>query len=161
MENWNWAQLRRRCVMDARGHGLNAVEAEDAAQEALLRAWRARQQCRTPDTPEPWVRAIGRREALRLRAARREESRADDVEAAAGAPDFAAAVELRVDLARAFDVLSHQDRVLLAARYVLGLGQSEIARLDGVPGGTAAIRLHRARRRLRVALADEHGQETL
>lgn len=159
MENWDWTEMRRRCVVDARGHGLSAAEAEDAAQEALLRAWRAHEQCRTPDAPEPWVRAIGRREALRLRAARRQEVAHDDVATTASAPDFVAGVELRVDLARAFDVLSQRDRTLLAARYMLGLGQTDIARLCDVPGGTAAIRLHRARRRLRVALADEHEQQ--
>jgi RNA polymerase sigma-70 factor (ECF subfamily) len=159
MEKWDWTEMRRRCVLDARGHGLSAAEAEDAAQETLLRAWRAHEQCRTPEAPEPWVRAIGRHEALRLRAARRQEVVDDELAATASAPDFVADAELRVDLARAFSVLSPVDQALLAARYVLGLGQTEIARLCDVPGGTAAIRLHRARRRLRVALADEHEQQ--
>src|SRR3954449_1092558 len=143
MEKWDWTEMRRRCVVDSRGHGLSAAEAEDAAQETLLRAWRAHEQGRRPEAPEPWVRAIGRREALRLRAARRQEVVDDDLAASASAPDFVATAELRVDLARAFDVLSHRDQTLLAARYMLRLGQKGSGHLWDVPGGTAAIRLHR------------------
>ena len=156
--DWDWDHLRRRCVVDARGHGLSAADAEDVAQEALLRAWSARAQCRTPNAPEPWVRVIGRREACRMLVARRDDVQGDAQEASDSAPDFAAAVQLRVDIARAFDVLSNEDRALLAARYMLELGQTEIARLHGVPGGTAAVRLHRARGRMRAALTATHGQ---
>jgi RNA polymerase sigma-70 factor, ECF subfamily len=156
--DWDWDDLRRRCVLDARGHGLNAADAEDAAQEALLRAWRARAQCRTPDAPESWVRVIGRREAWRMLGARRDDVQHDAQESFADASDFTVAVQLRLDIARAFDVLSDEDRALLAARYMLELGQTEIARLHGMPGGTAAVRLHRARGRMRVALTATYGQ---
>ena len=41
-------------------------DAEEVVQEALVRAWRSRSSCRTPEAPLPWCLQITRREALRL-----------------------------------------------------------------------------------------------
>src|SRR5947207_1070509 len=62
---WDWAALHSHCLRSAQRVLGAQPAAEDAAQEASLKAWRHRAQCRTPERPEPWVAAIARREALR------------------------------------------------------------------------------------------------
>src|SRR5687768_901421 len=64
--DWDWSDLRLRCLTETRrvlGHG---GAAEDATQEALIRAWRQRDSCQDPRRPGPWISTIARREALRL-----------------------------------------------------------------------------------------------
>src|ERR1700754_706209 len=62
---WDWAALHSHCLRSAQRVLGAQPAAEDAAQEASLKAWRHQTQCRTPDRPGPWVAAIARREALR------------------------------------------------------------------------------------------------
>jgi RNA polymerase sigma-70 factor, ECF subfamily len=54
---------------------------------------------------------------------------------------------------RALQALSAQDRLLLLLRYRDGRTQAEIAGLTGIPEGTAKVRLHRARHKLRMELS--------
>ena len=132
--------------------------AEDAAQEAVMRAWRMREQCRAGSAPEAWVAQIARREALRAhqRTARLRRSEAwldaddryADLPGPSGIPE---AVEL--DLRAAVRLLPRTDRQVMALRYAFELTQPEVAAALGVPEGTAKIRLHRARARLRSLLA--------
>src|SRR6266576_6464918 len=65
---WNWSELRNRCVREARRVLEDPHHAEDAAQEALARAWRKRDTCRSAESRVPWVLQITRNEALRMRA---------------------------------------------------------------------------------------------
>ena len=58
----------------------------------------------------------------------------------------------RVLLRCALDELSPADRALLAASYDDDLSLTEIARIEGCSTGTAKVRLHRARVRLRQIL---------
>jgi RNA polymerase sigma-70 factor (ECF subfamily) len=55
--------------------------------------------------------------------------------------------------------LPRQDRLLVALRYVADLTQPEIAQALGVPPGTVASGLHRARQRLGIDLRDDHEPE--
>lgn len=150
---WDWPRLRQLCEREARGIIRDPSDREDAVQEALVRAWRMRDACGTPDRPEPWVRQIARREALRRVVAVRAEvgRRGDGVDEAASGdhvPDLLDRLEVR----RAVAPLDARDRGLLALRYVADLTQPQIADALGMPEGTVKVRLHRARKRLRQEL---------
>jgi RNA polymerase sigma-70 factor, ECF subfamily len=137
---------------------LPRMEAEEAAQEALVRAWLRRDSCRSPGAPLPWLLEITRNEARRLhgREARRgthELTAALELEADCEDRELAGAA-LRLSVEQALDTLADGDRRLLRLRYAEDLSQSEVARRLGVPEGTVKVRLHRARRRLRGLLSD-------
>jgi RNA polymerase sigma-70 factor (ECF subfamily) len=136
------------CLTEARRWTRSAPEAEDVAQEAVLRAWRMREGCRTPDVPGPWLRRIVRNEALRARErAARHEEKAHRV-AREPCDEDTADVNLRVDVRTLLDTLSAEDRALLALRYGGDLTQEGVAMVMGLPEGTVKVRLHRLRSRL-------------
>jgi RNA polymerase sigma-70 factor (ECF subfamily) len=148
---WCWSALRRISLQEAHRLLGDPHDAEDAAQEAAIRAWRQRDACRRTDDPGPWVRQIARREALRLTARRRPAAlEAGEVPAPGEHP--AEGLHERIDVQRALRTLDEGDRTVLVARYALDLKQRTIAEALGIPEGTAKVRLHRARARLRDAL---------
>jgi RNA polymerase sigma-70 factor, ECF subfamily len=150
---WDWAGLRTRCVREA-GRVLPRVDAEEAAQEALVRAWVRRDKCRSPEAPLPWVLEITRNEARRLlgREARREHL--ELFEAPPCDDDELTGTATRVTVEQALLTLADGDRRMLHLRYAEDLSQVEVARRLGLPEGTVKVRLHRARRRLRRVLED-------
>jgi RNA polymerase sigma-70 factor (ECF subfamily) len=129
----------------------NPSEAEDIAQDALLRAWRRRATLREPDRRNQWLGTIVRNEAFRQHARVRPDL-STGIERHEGAEDaqVVATVET-ADLHAALDRLSERDRKLLEMRYEEDLTQAQIARKLGIPEGTAKVRLHRARDKLRRA----------
>jgi RNA polymerase sigma-70 factor, ECF subfamily len=149
--DWDWETIRVACWREARRIVRSGALAEDIAQEAVIKAWRHRASCRSPERPLPWVAAIARREALRAVATRQSEplDAAPDPRTPAPAPS----IDLAVDVRRALAELPERDRLLLLARYWQDLTQQEAADLLGMPGGTAKVRLHRIRSRLRPALS--------
>ena len=50
---------------------LPRADAEEAVQEALVRAWLRRDACRSPEAPLPWLLEITRNEARRVLGRRR------------------------------------------------------------------------------------------
>ncbi len=63
--------------------------------------------------------------------------------------------ELREAIGRAIEALPDDARQTLLLREVDGLGYAEIAQALGIPKGTVMSRLHHARRRMRVLLAEQ------
>jgi RNA polymerase sigma-70 factor (ECF subfamily) len=147
--DWDWSALHAHCLRSAQRVLGAQTAAEDAAQEASLKAWRHQAQCRTPDAPEPWVAAIARREALRALPAPLLPLTdvAEPVD-----PGHERQAIRRIDVARAVGGLSAADRRLLLARYWGDCTQEQAAALAGMPATRAKVRLHRARARLRAAL---------
>jgi RNA polymerase sigma-70 factor, ECF subfamily len=128
-------------------------DVEDVVQEALVRAWRARDACRSPNDPGGWLATIVRHEAFRRHAGRG--AAPAGAMAAAGEcaeDDRLDAVLARVDVGSALRALDPLDRRLVALRYGRDLTHPRIAELLGMPEGTVKVRLHRARRALEEAL---------
>lgn len=148
---WEWDEAHRVCLRLAYRYASNPSEAEDIAQDALLRAWRRRSTLREADRRNQWLAAIVRNEAFRQHARTRPDPIAT-IETREGVEDerVVATVEL-ADLHAALELLSAKDRELLEMRYSDDLTQAAIARKLGVPEGTVKVRLHRARKRLRRA----------
>ena len=150
-DGWEWGEAHRVCLRLAYRYASNPSEAEDIAQDALLRAWRRRSTLREPDRRNQWLATIVRNEAFRQHARVRPDP-TDTIELSEGAEDsrVVAAVEL-ADLHQALKKLSEKDRDLLEMRYQDDLTQGAIARKLGIPEGTVKVRLHRARNKLRRA----------
>lgn len=131
----------------------NPSEAEDIAQDALLRAWRRRSTLRDAERRNQWLAAIVRNEAFRQHARVRPDPTAT-IELQEGAEDerVLATVEL-ADLHAALESLSARDREILGMRYEQDLTHPVIARRLGIPEGTVKVRLHRARAKLRMLYA--------
>jgi RNA polymerase sigma-70 factor (ECF subfamily) len=131
----------------------NPSEAEDIAQDALLRAWRRRSTLRDSASRNQWLATIVRNEAFRQRARIRPDPVAT-IETFEGAEDerVVATVE-RADLHAALKRLDENDRELLALRYGEDLTHTAIAHKLGIPEGTVKVRLHRVRNKLRRAIS--------
>lgn len=150
---WDWSAARGRCLSEARRLMRNPDDAEEAVQEALARAWRARASCATPEAPLPWLLQITRNEAFRLLDRRRRLEERETPAAAAAEP---ASEDSRLERAiaamateQALSDLRPDERALVRLRYVHDLSQPELARRLDLPEGTVKVRLHRIRGRLR------------
>ena len=136
----------------------DAADAEEAAQDAFVKAHRALGHFRSGEPFRPWLltivanearnrrRSRGRRAALALRAA--------DPGAPGEDPEAAAlASERRKRLLTAVERLRDDDREVLACRYFLDLSEEETAAALGIARGTVKSRTHRALGRLQEELA--------
>jgi RNA polymerase sigma-70 factor, ECF subfamily len=154
--DWDWSGLRSRCFREA-ARVLPQADAEEAVQEALVRAWLRRDACRSPEAPLPWLLEITRNEARRLigREARHgHRELVDTLPEHTDRDDEFAGATTRMTVEHAMRRLGDRDQRVLRLRYAEDLTQGEVARLLGVPEGTVKVRLHRARRRLRRLLED-------
>lgn len=149
--NWNWEGLRRVSLRETRRVLRSSEEAEDAAQEAIARAWRHRRSCEDPAAASRWVATIARHEALRRVGSRRPvpmptRDGGPDLDAAASEEIEIAA--LRLDVRRALATLSGDEQRLLDLRYRADMTQRAVAATLGLPEGTVKVRLHRVRKLL-------------
>ena len=95
-------------------------------------------------------RAAGRRAGWTLRAA---DAARSEPTASPGPEDAALDAETRAGLLAALAQLDERDRTVLALRYLLDLGESEMAAVLDCRRGTVKSRLSRALERLRVVMA--------
>jgi len=132
----------------------DSVAAEDAVQECLLRAWRDMRALRDPERWDAWLYRLllnaCRDEQRRLR--RRPLVVQIDPERVIEGRDMSTEIIRRDELDRGFRKLSVDHRMVLAMHFYLGLRPGQIARLLGIPEGTATSRLHYGGRALREAL---------
>ena len=152
--DWDWARVSALCLRETRRVlGTTSSAAEDAAQEAVIRAWRHRTSCRDPHNPEPWIAGIARREALRTLARRTDLPLDPQHEVVDPRQDLSGLVD-RLDLWRAMSGMEGQDRWLLVGHYWQDLPDSELAMQLGLAEVTVRVRLHRLRRLLRETLVE-------
>ncbi|MBI4260111.1 MAG: sigma-70 family RNA polymerase sigma factor [Actinobacteria bacterium] len=136
--------------------------AEDAVQEALARAWERSERGQHIESAEAWVTAVAtnllRDGFRRVLAERRARARLGAGLAEAGEGGVGSAAG-RLDLTRALAALPRRQREVAVFRYYLDLDVAEIARVLGIPEGTAKSALHRARRSLAAALGETDGED--
>jgi RNA polymerase sigma factor (sigma-70 family) len=139
--------------------GGSAADAEEAAQEGFVKAWRALPRFRPGAPFRPWLlaivanearnrrRAAGRRAGLALRAA----EQAQRAGATSGSsPETLVLASARRDaLLAALAALDERDRSVLTCRYLLELSEEETAAALGCRRGTVKSRTSRALERLR------------
>lgn len=132
--------------------------AQDAVQEAFVKAYRALPRFREGAPLRPWLLRIVANEAIgRARSSSRH--RHSPLELAQRQPDpaqspeaQALASERRGELLRALNELREDDRVVIAYRWFFDLGEAEMADALDIPRGTVKSRLSRAMTRLRELL---------
>lgn len=134
----------------------DAAEAEDAAQEAFVKAFYALARFKSDLPFRPWLLRIVANEARNRRTASRRRGnlalRAAEQPSDRGEPSPEATVlaaEQRAELLAAVNALRGEDRLVIAYRYFLDLSESEMAAALARPRGTVKSRLSRALGRLR------------
>ena len=140
------------------------TDADDAVQEAFLKAYAALDRFRDGAPVRPWLLRIVANEARnRRRSAGRRAGlaqRAADVAGPAVEPSPEATVladETRASLFAAINALRDEDREVIGARFLLDLSEAETADALGIPRGTVKSRTSRALGRLRERLAAVDG----
>jgi RNA polymerase sigma factor (sigma-70 family) len=140
----------------------DASEAEDAAQEAFVKLYRALGRYRPGAPFRPWLLAVVANEAKNRRKAagqranlvlRVAEDPPRDVSSSPEATTVAA--ERRAELLAALGDLREEDRLAIGCRYFLGLSEAETAVTLGCARGTVKSRLSRALARLREKMVKE------
>lgn len=152
---------RHRRVALRVAYAVAGDDAEDAVQDAFVKAYGALGRFRAGSPFRPWVlrivanearnrrRSAGRRSALALRVVGPDGDSADSPE------DVAVASEQRRVLAAAVASLDEHDREVIALRWFAELSEAEMAAALHVRPGTVKSRLARAMSRLRAVLASE------
>lgn len=141
-------------------------QAEDAAQDALMHAYAARQSFAGRARPDSWLYRIAHNTAvthLRKPFARRyasadvfetmdEQSSSDSDGSSPERHAIASEIASRLDAC--LDGLRHQDRVAFTERFLLGTSERELGQILGVSTNAAKQRAFRARRAVRNRIAD-------
>jgi RNA polymerase sigma-70 factor (ECF subfamily) len=127
--------------------------AEDAVQEALLRAWQQLPSLRDPDRFDAWLyRLVVNACADQGRQLKRWSNQVRPLPPDASIGDHSGAVADREQLERGFGRLKPEQRAVVVLHYYSGFSAAEMARILGIPEGTARSRLHYATEAMRAAL---------
>jgi RNA polymerase sigma-70 factor, ECF subfamily len=128
--------------------------AQDAVQEALIKAWRDLPSLRDVDRFEGWLRQLLVRSCIdELRRRRRFSVEVELIDSMhPHVTDSAISIGDRDALERGFRRLDPEQRALVVLYHYQGLPLGEVAKALRIPVGTAKSRLFRARETLRAAL---------
>lgn len=136
----------------ANGMLRNREDAEDAVQEAAMKAWRKRSTFRPGAEPRPWFLAIVANECkMHRRRPVLDPERAG--QAISEKPALADAETEDVDRLRgALARIDYKNRLVLVLRFYLDLSNEDVGRTLGISAAAARVRVHRALQRLRPAI---------
>jgi RNA polymerase sigma-70 factor, ECF subfamily len=138
----------------------NTAEAEDVAQEAMLRAYRNFHRLRDRERFRAWLVRMAFRLALdRIRAKGRRERHERDATRAlednqheGNVENLVASREFERQVAQALDALPEKLRIVMVLAAIEGYNTREVANLAGLPEGTVKSRLFLARKMLAESL---------
>ena len=130
-------------------------EAQDAVQEAFIRAWNHRDRVEVAAGAEGWVRKT----ALRLAVSRWRRIRRSVLGPAQPDPTVAGPTPDHVALVGAMRRLPEVQRTALALHYFCDLSVEEVAFETRAPVGTVKARLSRGRAALAVALGERNEED--
>jgi len=129
--------------------------AEDATQEAFIRACVRWRRVRSMARPEAWVYVTATNVARdHLRRNRRRESAVDHGDQGVATRDIADATIARVDVGQALVSLPPRQRLAVVLRYLADLTNNEVAHAMRCSTGTVKSTLHSALANLRVELEE-------
>lgn len=133
----------------------NDDQAEDAVQDALIRAWLGIRGLRDPDRFDAWLRRLTVHACYRA-FKRGHDRRVVEIPmiepVGSAATDVERSLVARDRLERGFRRLMPDQRAVLVVHFYLDLPDAEAADVLGIPIGTMKSRLHRATAALKSAL---------
>src|SRR3954471_17575164 len=136
--------------------------AEDAVQEALVRAWEQLPTLRDPDRFDAWLyRLVVNACADQGRQLRRWSQQVRPLRVDSSVGDDTNSVADRELLDRGLSRLRPEQRAAVVLHFYSGFSAAEIAGILGIPEGTARSRLHYATEAMRAALDADTRQPML
>jgi len=139
-------------------------EAQDAAQEAFVKAHKALNRFRRGHEFRPWLLRIVVNQSLTMLRSRRRGTAAAERLAVSEPPSPETIDETVINRERArlvwaaLDSLREQERVVVYLRYFMNLPERELAEYLGCAPGTVKSRLHRSLRKLRDVVIAQYPQ---
>ena len=133
--------------------------AEDAVQDALVRAWRDLRGLRDRDKFDAWLHRLlvhACADQTRRSRTRALSTMIDPIDRPDPSDDVARVID-RDELERAFLELSVEHRAVLVLTHYVGLPAAEVATILGVPTGTVYSRLHHGTKAMRSSLTRASG----
>ena len=141
-------------------------DAEEAVQDAFVKAYRALGRFREGSPFLPWLLRIVANETHNLRRSARRRATLElrmavhPDTADPGSPEVAAvAADTHATLLAAVNAMADRDRLVLTCRYFLDLSEAETAQVLGWPRGSVKSRLSRALEKLRRGLPSRLAEE--
>lgn len=153
-DGWDWPALYQFVSGITRRLLHNRSDAEDAAQEAMIRAYRAIQAGTSPVDLQAWVATIAKREAYRLHGRLRSATAFDEAHHTEPEPDPAIVAIDRIAACQLLAGLEVEMRELLVRRYALEQSSFEIGAAMQMPASTVRVKLHRSLGNLRQQLRE-------
>lgn len=144
-------KYQRRALAHARALTGNDADATDAAQNALLDAFRHLGGFDETREFYPWFYVLLRNRCFKQKARPDRADRTDVVDAPA--PALTSPEEMH-DLRTALDRLEPADREVIVLKHLDGWTYDELAGRLGIPRGTVMSRLFHARQRLKVLMSE-------
>jgi RNA polymerase sigma-70 factor (ECF subfamily) len=128
--------------------------AQDATQEALVRAWRDLPSLREVERFDAWIYRVTVRACSDIRKSRRRwQAELTVVRSEPSERDRSSELADRDELEHAFLELSVEHRAVLVLTHYVGLPATEVGAILGIPPGTVSSRLHYGVRAMRAVLS--------